>query len=49
MKIDEHPFRTNMLDAKSKTKVLTSEVAEKNASMDPQHQVTTNDTKEKVY
>ena len=35
MKIDQHPFPTNMLDAKSKTKVLTSEVAEKNASVDP--------------
>ena len=29
MKIDQHPFPTNMLDAKGKTKVLTSEVAEK--------------------
>jgi len=35
MKIDQHPFPTNMLDAKVKTKVLTSEIAEKNASMDP--------------
>jgi len=37
-----------MLDAKgSKTKILTSEVAEKNASVDPQHQVTTDDAKGK--
>jgi len=35
MKIDQHPFPTNMLDAKGKTKVLTSETAEKNASIDP--------------
>jgi len=28
MKIDQHPFPTNMLDAKGKTKVLTSEAAE---------------------
>ena len=47
MKIDQHPFPTNMLDAKGKTKILTSEVAKKNASVDPQHQVTTNDTKGK--
>ena len=37
MKIDQHPFSTNMLDAKGKTKVLTSEAAEKNTSVDPQH------------
>jgi hypothetical protein len=43
MKIDQHPFPENMLDAKGKTKVLTSETAEKNTSVDPQHQVTTND------
>ena len=47
MKIDQHPFPTNMLDAKGKTKVLTSEVAERNASVDPQHQVTTDDAKGK--
>jgi hypothetical protein len=35
MKIDQHPFPANMLDAKSKTKVLISEAAEKNASVDP--------------
>jgi len=29
MKIDQHPFPTNMLDAKGKTKVLMSEAAEK--------------------
>jgi len=29
--------------AKGKTKFLTSEAVEKNASVDPQHQVTTND------
>jgi len=47
MKIDQHPFPTNMLDSKGKTKVLTSEIAEKNASVDPQHQVTTDDAKGK--
>ena len=47
MKIDQHPFPTNMLDAKGKAKVLTSEVAEKSASVDPQHQVTTADAKGK--
>jgi len=47
MKIDQHPFPTNMLDAKGKTKVLTSETAEKNASVDPQYQVTTDDAKGK--
>jgi len=43
MKIDQHPFPTNMLDVKSKTKVSMLEVAEKNTSVDPQHQVTTVD------
>jgi len=38
-----------MLDAKGKTKVLTSEAAEKSASVDPQHQITTNDTKGKGF
>ena len=47
MKIDQRPFPTNMLDAKGKTKILTSEVAEKNASIDPQHQLTTDDAKGK--
>ena len=47
MKIDQHLFPTNMLDAKGKTKVLTSEVAEKNTSVDPHHQVITYDTKGK--
>ena len=47
MKIDQHPFPTNMLDAKGKTKILTSETAEKNASVDPQHQVTTDNAKGK--
>jgi len=36
-----------MLDAKGKTKVLTSEAAEKSASVDPQHQITTDDAKGK--
>ena len=47
MKIGQHPFPTNMLDAKAKTKVLTSETPEKNASVDPQHQITTDDAKGK--
>jgi len=47
MKIDQHPFPTNMLDAKGKTKVLTSEAAERSASVDPQHQITTDDAKGK--
>jgi len=47
MKIDQHPFPTNMLDAKGKTKVLTLEIAEKNASVDPQHQITTDDANSK--
>jgi hypothetical protein len=47
MKIDQHPFPTNMFDARGKTKVLTSEVAEKNASVDPQHQITVDDAKGK--
>jgi hypothetical protein len=47
MKIDQHPFPTNMLDAKGKTTVLMSVIAEKNASVDPQHQVTTDDAKGK--
>ena len=45
MKIDQYPFPWNMLDAKGKAKVLTSETPEKNVSVDPQHQVTTNDAK----
>jgi len=47
MKIDQHPFPTNMLDAKGKTKVLTSEAAERSASVDPQHQITATDAKGK--
>jgi hypothetical protein len=47
MKIDRHPFPANMLDAKGKTKVLTLEAAEKNASVDPQHRITTDDAKSK--
>jgi len=47
MKIDQHPFPTNMLDARGKTKVLTSEAAERSASVDPQHQSTTDDAKGK--
>jgi len=47
MKIDHHPFSTNMLDAKGKTKVLTSEAAERSASVDPQHQITADDAKGK--
>ena len=47
MKIDQHPFLTNMLDAKGKTKVLTSKAAEKSASVDPQHQITADDAKGK--
>jgi hypothetical protein len=47
MKIDQHPFPANMLDAEGKTKVLTSEAAKKNASVDPQHRITTDDAKGK--
>jgi hypothetical protein len=47
IKIDQHPFPTNILDAKGKTKVLTSEAAEKNALVDPQHQITTDDAESK--
>jgi len=47
MKIDQHPFPTNILDAKGKTKVLTSEAAEKSTSVDPQHQITADDAKGK--
>ena len=35
IKIDQHHFPTNMLDAKGMTKVLTSEATEKSASVDP--------------
>jgi len=47
MKIDQHPFPTNMLDAKGKTKFLTSEAPERSASVDPQHQITADDAKGK--
>ena len=47
MKIDQHPFPTNMLDAKGKTKVLTSEATKRSASVDPQHQITADDAKGK--
>jgi hypothetical protein len=47
MKIDQHPFPTNMLDTKGKTKVLTSEAAKKSAPVYPQHHVTTDDAKGK--
>jgi len=45
MKIDQHPFPTNMLDAKGKTKVLTSKAAERSASVE--HQITVDDAKGK--
>jgi hypothetical protein len=47
MKIDQHPFPINMLDANGKTKVLTSEAAKRSASVDPQHQITAADAKGK--
>jgi hypothetical protein len=47
MKIDQHPFPPNVLDAEGKTKVLTSKAAEKNTSVDPQHRITTDDAKGK--
>jgi len=47
MKIDHHPFPANMLDAKGKTKALTSKAAKKSALVDPQHQVTIDDAKGK--
>jgi len=47
MKIDQHPFPTNVLDAKGKTKVLTLEGAERSASVDPQHQINAADAKGK--
>ena len=47
MKIDQHPFSTNMLDAKGKTKVLMSKAAERSVSVDPQHQITAADAKGK--
>ena len=47
MKIDQHSFPTNMLDAKGKTKVLTSEAAKRSTSVDPQHQITTDDARGK--
>jgi len=47
MKIDQHPFPTNMLDAKGKTKVLNSEAAERSASADPQYQIIVDDAKGK--
>jgi hypothetical protein len=47
IKIDQHPFPANMLDAMGKTKVLTSEAAEKNTSVDPQHRITTDNAKGK--
>jgi len=47
MKIDQHPFPTNMLDAKGKTKVLTSEAAERSASIDPQRRITADNAKGK--
>ena len=36
-----------MLDAKRKTKVLTSEAAERSTSVDPKHQITVDDAKGK--
>jgi hypothetical protein len=36
-----------MLDTEGKIKVLTSEAAKKNASVDPQHRITTDDAKGK--
>ena len=43
MKIEQHPFPNNMVEINEKTKVLTSEAARKNASVDPDHQVAKHD------
>ena len=49
MKIDQNPFPTNMVDIeKDKTpKVLTSDSARKNKSVDPKVQITERDIKGK--
>ena len=52
MKIDQHPFATNMVDmAKDKSfpqaKILTSSSAKKSRVVDPKAQITANEVKEK--
>ena len=52
MKIDKHPFATNMVDVtKEKSppqaKVLTSSSARKSGTIDPKAQITTDEVKEK--
>ena len=52
MKIDEHPFPTNMVDVGGKknalqTKVLTSQSAKESEAVDPKAQVSTNEVKGK--
>src|SRR5688572_17221786 len=50
MKIDQHPFPTNMVDASKnplQTKMLTSESAKRSGAVDPRNQVTSEDIKGK--
>ena len=52
MKIDQHPFATNMVDmAKEKNlpqdKILTSSLAKKSGAVDPKAQITTDEVKGK--
>ena len=50
MKIDQHPFPTNMVDTgrnSLQTKVLTSESAKQNGTVDPRNQATPEDVKGK--
>jgi hypothetical protein len=51
MKIDQHPFPTNMVEVSSKdtsrVKLLTSDLAQNTGAVDPKLQVTAADVKEK--
>ena len=52
MKIDGHPFPTNMVDVGGKsialqTKVLTSQSAKESGAVDPKAQITANEAKGK--
>ena len=52
MKIDQHPFATNMVDVArdkgpSQAKVLTSSSARKSGAVDPKAQITTDEVKGK--
>jgi hypothetical protein len=47
MKIDQHPFPTNMVEVNGKAKVLTSQLAKASGAIDPEVQISAEEVKGK--